>query len=161
VVIEKLNKLTLSYSVLIQEHPGRRLLDFGGGTGVFCEIAHELGRYVTYLDIPGLVSEFARWRFWEYQLPIGVQIASPENPAIVGSTTSLLRRGSGALARKKQILVAVHTRIERHGFTDLQGDRHVCSVWQRRPEDRVEPRSIITGVGREREVRLVDRVVHF
>jgi hypothetical protein len=67
VVIEKLNKLTLSYSVLIQEHPGRRLLDFGGGTGVFCEIAHELGRYVTYLDIPGLVSEFARWRFWEYQ----------------------------------------------------------------------------------------------
>ena len=78
-VIEKLNKLTLSYSVLIQEHPGRRLLDFGGGTGVFCEIAHELGRYVTYLDIPGLVSEFARWRFWEYQLPIGVQIASPEN----------------------------------------------------------------------------------
>jgi hypothetical protein len=105
VVIEKLNKLTLSYSVLIQEHPGRRLLDFGGGTGVFCEIAHELGRYVTYLDIPGLVSEFARWRFWEYQLPIGVQIASPENPAIVGSTTSLLRRGSRALARKKQILV--------------------------------------------------------
>jgi hypothetical protein len=147
-----------------------------------------------YLDIPGLVSEFARWRFWEYQSQSEcrsrhrkIRLSSavrhlysdevpepcPEESRSSWWTTCAELCSTGACSfftcrisrfaptRLTVDLEAVHTRIERHGFTELQGDRHVCSVWQRRPEDRVEPPSIITGVGREREVRLADRVIHF
>jgi 2-polyprenyl-3-methyl-5-hydroxy-6-metoxy-1,4-benzoquinol methylase len=84
VVIEKLNKFNTQILRLIREHPGTRLLDFGGGTGVFCEVACELGKDVTYLDVPGRLSDFAAWRFAKYGLPITVQVALPERPTIAG-----------------------------------------------------------------------------
>jgi SAM-dependent methyltransferase len=84
-VKEKVDKFNPRLLGLIQDHPGERLLDFGGGTGVFCEIAHELGKQVTYLDVPGRVSDFARWRFAKYQLPIEIQITSPVTPTIAGA----------------------------------------------------------------------------
>jgi SAM-dependent methyltransferase len=168
VVIDKLNKFNPRMLQLIQKHPGKRLLDFGGGTGVFCEIAYEFGNDVTYLDIPGRLSDFAAWRFSKYQLPINVQITSPAHPAIVGEydivySDAVLEH----LSPEKQIRVVdelanavraqgllillvdlsgptrdnpthsvvdlnvVHSRIEGHGFTNIDGHRHFCSVWRK------------------------------
>ena len=168
VVIEKLNKFNPQILHSIREHPGTRLLDFGGGTGVFCEIACELGKDVTYLDVPGRLSDFAAWRFAKYGLPITVQIASPERPDIAGTydivySDAVLEH----LAPEKQILVidamseavsvdgllivlvdlsgptrdnpthsavdvsVVHGRIEEHGFTNVAGNRHFCSIWRK------------------------------
>jgi 2-polyprenyl-3-methyl-5-hydroxy-6-metoxy-1,4-benzoquinol methylase len=66
----KLNGYSTELLGVIQNHPGKRLLEFGGGTGVFCQIASKMGKEVTYLDIPGRPFEFAKWRFEKYGLPI-------------------------------------------------------------------------------------------
>jgi SAM-dependent methyltransferase len=52
------------------QHPGQRLLEFGGGVGVFCEIAARMGKQVYYMELPGLVFQFATWRFRKYGLPV-------------------------------------------------------------------------------------------
>ncbi len=39
------------------------MLEFGGGLGLACSLFRDLGRQVTYLDVEGLVSKFARWYF--------------------------------------------------------------------------------------------------
>jgi SAM-dependent methyltransferase len=71
---------------LIRRHPGDRLLDFGGGTGTFSAIAGErLGKRVTYVDIDGLISRFARWRFAKHHLEVDVRIVPQDDFEIEGS----------------------------------------------------------------------------
>ena len=47
------------------ERAGREVLEFGGGLGLACSIFRDLGRAVTYVDVDGPVSRFARWYFAE------------------------------------------------------------------------------------------------
>jgi 2-polyprenyl-3-methyl-5-hydroxy-6-metoxy-1,4-benzoquinol methylase len=42
---------------------GHEVLEFGGGLGLTSSIFRELGRRVTYVDVDGPVSRFARWYF--------------------------------------------------------------------------------------------------
>ena len=78
IVIDKLNHYNPQMLKMIASHPGRKFLEFGGGLGVVCEIIHGLGKDVTYLDIPGLVSDFAAWRFKKYDLPVKMIMSKPE-----------------------------------------------------------------------------------
>ena len=45
------------------ERSGPEVLEFGGGSGVACSLFRDLGRRVTYCDVDGPVSKFARWYF--------------------------------------------------------------------------------------------------
>lgn len=78
-VIRKMDYFNPLILYLLKEHVGRKFLDFGGGTGVMCEIAYEVGKLPSYLDIPGYVADFAQWRFKKRNLPIKTIISSPEN----------------------------------------------------------------------------------
>lgn len=69
-VLDKLDRFDLAITSSIRDHPGKDFLEFGGGLGVFCEIASGWGKRVTYLDLPGPVMDFARWRFRKYSLPV-------------------------------------------------------------------------------------------
>jgi protein-L-isoaspartate O-methyltransferase len=62
-VIEKLNRFNPRVLEVIRIHPGKRFLEFGGGVGVFCEIVARMGKQVWYMELPGIVFDFARWRF--------------------------------------------------------------------------------------------------
>jgi 2-polyprenyl-3-methyl-5-hydroxy-6-metoxy-1,4-benzoquinol methylase len=62
-VVIKLDRFNPRILESIRTHPGKRFFEFGGGTGVFCEIAARLGKDVYYMDLPGIVFEFAQWRF--------------------------------------------------------------------------------------------------
>lgn len=42
---------------------GHEVLEFGGGLGLSCSLFRDLGREVTYVDIDGSASRFARWFF--------------------------------------------------------------------------------------------------
>ena len=75
--IAKLNATSPQVLAALQAHPGRKFLEFGGGVGLVCEIAAGLGKEVTYLDLPGLVSDFAAWRFKRCGLPIRVALSDP------------------------------------------------------------------------------------
>ncbi len=77
VILEKLDRFNSTILRLIRDHPGKDFLEFGGGLGVFCEIVSAWGKRVTYLDIPGHVLDFARWRFRKYRLPVEVILSSP------------------------------------------------------------------------------------
>ncbi len=62
-VLSKLNRFVPNFLELIKQHPGPRFLEFGGGTGVLVEIIEsKTDKRVTYVDIDGYISEFARWR---------------------------------------------------------------------------------------------------
>ncbi len=76
-VLEKLDACSPRLVQAIREHPGRRFLEFGGGLGVFCELVAGMGKEVHYLDIPGLVSRFATWRFEKHGLRIPFICADP------------------------------------------------------------------------------------
>lgn len=78
IVLDKLNHYNPQMLKMIASHPGKKFLEFGGGLGVVCEIVQGLGKDVTYLDIPGLVSEFAAWRFKKYDLPVRMIMSNPE-----------------------------------------------------------------------------------
>jgi len=69
-VIDKLNRFNPAIVKSLKAHPGQSLLEFGGGAGVFCEIAARMGRQVYYMELPGLVFQFATWRFRKYGLPV-------------------------------------------------------------------------------------------
>ena len=69
-VVEKLNRFNPAILKSIANHGGRRLLEFGGGIGVFCEIATRLGKEVHYLDVPGIAFRFALWRFQKLGLKV-------------------------------------------------------------------------------------------
>lgn len=77
-VIEKLDSFCPQLLSSIREHPGKDFLEFGGGTGVFCEIVHGMGKDVTCLDIEGVPQQFASWRFTKYKLPIRIARTSPD-----------------------------------------------------------------------------------
>ncbi len=76
-LVNKLNGYTPLILDSIRNTPGKRLIEFGGGTGVFCEIAARMGKDVTYLDIPGQPAEFAAWRFARHELPVRIQLTTP------------------------------------------------------------------------------------
>ncbi|MBI5169402.1 MAG: class I SAM-dependent methyltransferase [Candidatus Eisenbacteria bacterium] len=84
-VVEKLNQFDPLLLQSIQRHPGRNFLEFGGGLGVVCEIVARMGKQVHYLDIPGLVSRFAVWRFERLGLNIPFLCAQPDRIEIPGT----------------------------------------------------------------------------
>ncbi|MDB5812132.1 MAG: Methyltransferase type 12 [Betaproteobacteria bacterium] len=62
-VIDKLNRFNPKIVQAVKAHRGRRFFEFGGGAGVFCEIAARMGKDVYYMELPGLAFQFASWRF--------------------------------------------------------------------------------------------------
>ncbi len=43
-----------------------------------CPLAHEWGKEVTYVDLPGLVADFAVWRFKRHGWPIRMLLSDPK-----------------------------------------------------------------------------------
>lgn len=79
-VTNKLEKFLPGCMQLIQDHIGKTFLDFGAGLGIMCEIvARFTDKQVTYMDVESYHSEFAIWRFKKYDLPIEVQLISPDD----------------------------------------------------------------------------------
>lgn len=76
-LVDKLDGYTPKILNSIRETAGTKLIEFGGGTGAFCEIAARMGKDVTYLDIPGQPAEFAKWRFAKYDLPVTIRLTTP------------------------------------------------------------------------------------
>src|SRR5262245_40876342 len=62
-VIKKLNRFNPRILEAIRSHPGNLFFEFGGGIGVLCEIAARMGKEVHYMELPGIVFDFAQWRF--------------------------------------------------------------------------------------------------
>lgn len=77
-VVRKLDLFSPQLLKSIRRHPGSSVLEFGGGTGVFCELLMRMGKDVTYLDIPGRPLEFAQWRFAKYEMPVKIIVAAPD-----------------------------------------------------------------------------------
>jgi 2-polyprenyl-3-methyl-5-hydroxy-6-metoxy-1,4-benzoquinol methylase len=83
-VVDKLNRFNPRFLMAIREHPGKRLFEFGGGVGVFCEIAARMGKDVYYLDLPGIVFDFAQWRFGKYGLKVTAIEAKADRISVPG-----------------------------------------------------------------------------
>ena len=49
-----------------------------------CEIAARLGKHVSYLELPGIVFDFAAWRFRKFNLDITMIEADPNVIAVPG-----------------------------------------------------------------------------
>ncbi len=77
VVLENLQRFEPRIMENFRGHAGRTFLDFGGGTGVFCQIMAELGKEVTYADLAGPVSDFAAWRFQKLGLKVERVVSEP------------------------------------------------------------------------------------
>ena len=77
-VIEKLNRFNPRILEAIRAHPGKKFFEFGGGIGVFCEIAARMGKHVYYMELPGIVFDFAQWRFSKLGLDIKVFAAKSD-----------------------------------------------------------------------------------
>jgi len=61
----------LRFALSILEKKGRcKVLDFGAGTGELCILLAKVGCNVTYSDLEGVMSEFARWRFKKHKVHI-------------------------------------------------------------------------------------------
>lgn len=69
----------------LRSHPGRTFLDFGGGIGVICQVMAGLSKDVTYLDLPGAVSDFAAWRFARHGLTVRRILSEPSRLVLEGS----------------------------------------------------------------------------
>ncbi len=82
---EKLDGYSPLFLNSIRNHPGKRFLEFGGGTGVFCELVADMGKDVTYLDIPGRQFEFAKWRFEKHGIPVKMQQTVPGELRLEGT----------------------------------------------------------------------------
>lgn len=76
-VMDNMNRFTPLILETIRKHPGKRFLEFGGGTGIFCDIVANMGKQVTYLDLPTQQFEFAKWRFAKYGLPVTMVKTEP------------------------------------------------------------------------------------
>jgi protein-L-isoaspartate O-methyltransferase len=67
----KINTFIPGIMQLLQDHPGKSFMEFGGGLGVFTQIIKEhTGKDITYVDVKGYISDFALWRFKKYNLDI-------------------------------------------------------------------------------------------
>lgn len=55
---------------IIKNKGSCRALDFGGGVGVLCILLAKANCEVTYADLPGVISEFAGWRFNKHGVKI-------------------------------------------------------------------------------------------
>lgn len=67
-------------AALAECEPGRTLLDYGGGVGIFSIPLTEEGCRVTHLDLPGPLLEFARHRFTVRGLEASFIAAASEEP---------------------------------------------------------------------------------
>jgi len=76
-VVKKLDRFNPHILESIRVHPGKRFIDFGGGVGTLCELVARMGKAVCYLDVPGIVFDFAQWRFKR----LGLNIAAIEAKA--------------------------------------------------------------------------------
>jgi protein-L-isoaspartate O-methyltransferase len=83
-VSQKLNRFNPRILRSIETHPGRRFLEFGAGVGLMCEIAANLGKQVYYLELPGMVFDFAQWRFKKHGLDITAIQAKPDTIYLPG-----------------------------------------------------------------------------
>lgn len=76
----KLNRFLPNIFRVLRDYPGKTLLEFGGGTGVFTEIVKRFtDKDVTYVDIEGHISDFASWRFKKHNLDIPVLIVPQDD----------------------------------------------------------------------------------
>lgn len=83
-IIEKLNRFNPRLMEAIRAHPGKRFLEFGGGIGVFCEIMARMGKDVHYLELPGVVFDFAQWRFKKDGLKVTAIEAKADSVQVPG-----------------------------------------------------------------------------
>lgn len=70
------NKIVSFCKRLLLRYGSIKVLDFGGGVGELCLMLWEAGADVTYADIRGIISDFARWRFNKYGADIKVIYSS-------------------------------------------------------------------------------------
>jgi 2-polyprenyl-3-methyl-5-hydroxy-6-metoxy-1,4-benzoquinol methylase len=77
-VLEKLDRFDPGLLLAVRKSQGKDFLEFGGGTGVFCEAMAREGFKVTYLDIPGRVRDFAAWRFAKHGVEIEMITSNPD-----------------------------------------------------------------------------------
>ena len=84
-VVSKLESFLPGIMSAIESHPGRRFMEFGGGLGVFCQVVRERsGKEVTYVDVEGRVSQFARWRLARRCPDVRALIVDQERPELGG-----------------------------------------------------------------------------
>ena len=83
-VIEKLNRFNPRILEAIRTHPGKRFFEFGGGIGIFCEIAARMGKHVYYMELPGIVFDFAQWRFKKLGLNVKAIVAKADMICLPG-----------------------------------------------------------------------------
>jgi protein-L-isoaspartate O-methyltransferase len=77
---QKLNTFIPNLFQILRDYPGKTLLEFGGGTGVFTEITKRFtDKDITYVDIKGHISDFATWRFQKHHLDINVLIVPQDD----------------------------------------------------------------------------------
>jgi SAM-dependent methyltransferase len=84
-VVRKLNGFNPAIVNAIRSHSGKRFLEFGGGVGLFCEIAARMGKDVHYLELPGIVFDFATWRFARLGLPVNAIEAKADTIHVPGT----------------------------------------------------------------------------
>ena len=83
-VIRKLDRFNPRILESIRTHPGKRFFEFGGGIGVFCEIAARMGKDIYYMELPGSAFEFAQWRFRRLGLNVKVMAAKADSISVPG-----------------------------------------------------------------------------
>ena len=58
---------------------GKNVMEFGGGTGQLCLTMYfNTDKKITYVDLPGRIAEFAKWRFKKYNADITVVYSDVE-----------------------------------------------------------------------------------
>jgi len=63
----------ISFCKQLRRERNIKALEFGGGTGELCLSLWDTGIEVTYCDLPGRISDFAKWRFRKYCANIDVR----------------------------------------------------------------------------------------
>ena len=57
----------------VKTSSGKNVMEFGGGTGQLCLLMYfNTDKKITYVDLPGRISEFAQWRFKKYNADISI-----------------------------------------------------------------------------------------